>query len=375
MDPEERAAAGVFLAMQYPVEIPGVANMYFLRQAMNAQRRARGEAEIGAGEFMKRLRAKAKVVGVSEELLKRDLNFGFSGGEKKRNEILQMAMLEPRLGILDETDSGLDIDALRTVADGVNALRDPSRAHHRHHPLSAAARLHRARPGARAGAGPDPAQRRQGARARARGRRLCGLARRRSSPRTASGPEAMATARRAIEPVPALRRVFANVHRASCPLHDLLRLAPAHPLPASVSWASRPRGPRTGSTPTSARAANVPLAAAPRVDLGIDAIAPHLLGGPKARRLIFVNGHVVPELSHVQSLPVGVRAMSLGRGAAAGAERVADALAAARGRSGVHCAEQPPSPVPAPGSSSPTVPTPRSRCSSCSSPSASLRPS
>ena len=94
---------------------------------MNAQRRARGEAEIGAGEFMKRLRAKAKVVGVTEELLKRDLNFGFSGGEKKRNEILQMAMLEPRLCILDETDSGLDIDALRTVADGVNALRDPSR--------------------------------------------------------------------------------------------------------------------------------------------------------------------------------------------------------------------------------------------------------
>ena len=128
MDPEERAAAGVFLAMQYPVEIPGVANMYFMRQALNAQRRARGEPEVGAGEFMKRLRASAKVVGVGEELLKRDLNFGFSGGEKKRNEILQMAMLEPRLGILDETDSGLDIDALRTVADGVNALRDPSRA-------------------------------------------------------------------------------------------------------------------------------------------------------------------------------------------------------------------------------------------------------
>ncbi|MGD9507203.1 MAG: Fe-S cluster assembly ATPase SufC [Geminicoccaceae bacterium] len=127
MEPEERAAAGVFLAMQYPVEIPGVANMYFLRQAMNAQRKARGAAEIGAGEFMKRLRAKAKLVGVNEELLKRDLNFGFSGGEKKRNEILQMAMLEPRMCILDETDSGLDIDALRTVADGVNALRDPTR--------------------------------------------------------------------------------------------------------------------------------------------------------------------------------------------------------------------------------------------------------
>ncbi len=127
MEPEERAAAGVFLAMQYPVEVPGVANMYFLRQAMNALRRARDEAEIGAGEFMKQLRAKAKVVGVTDDLLKRDLNFGFSGGEKKRNEILQMAMLEPRLCILDETDSGLDIDALRTVADGVNGLRDPRR--------------------------------------------------------------------------------------------------------------------------------------------------------------------------------------------------------------------------------------------------------
>ena len=127
MEPEERAAAGVFLAMQYPVEIPGVANMYFLRQAMNAQRRARGEPEIGAAEFMRRLRNKAKQVGVGEDLLKRDLNAGFSGGEKKRNEILQMTMLEPRLCILDETDSGLDIDALRTVADGINGLRSPER--------------------------------------------------------------------------------------------------------------------------------------------------------------------------------------------------------------------------------------------------------
>lgn len=127
MEPEERAAAGVFLAMQYPVEIPGVANMYFLRQALNALRKARGQDEISAASFMKLLREKAKTVGVKDELLKRDLNFGFSGGEKKRNEILQMAVLEPRLCILDETDSGLDIDALRTVADGVNGLRDPSR--------------------------------------------------------------------------------------------------------------------------------------------------------------------------------------------------------------------------------------------------------
>ncbi|MFO1074166.1 MAG: Fe-S cluster assembly ATPase SufC [Geminicoccaceae bacterium] len=128
MEPEERAAAGVFLAMQYPVEVPGVANMYFLRQALNAVRKARGEPEVSAAAFMKTMREKAKVVGVKDELLKRDLNSGFSGGEKKRNEILQMAVLEPRLCILDETDSGLDIDALRTVADGVNALRSPERA-------------------------------------------------------------------------------------------------------------------------------------------------------------------------------------------------------------------------------------------------------
>ena len=126
--PEERAAAGLFLAFQYPVEIPGVSNMYFLRHAVNALRRARGQEEIAAGPFLKQVREKAAVVGVPEELLKRDVNRGFSGGEKKRNEILQMAMLEPRLAILDETDSGLDIDALKTVADGVNALRAKDRA-------------------------------------------------------------------------------------------------------------------------------------------------------------------------------------------------------------------------------------------------------
>jgi Fe-S cluster assembly ATP-binding protein len=128
MAPEERAAAGVFLAFQYPVEIPGVANMYFLRTALNSLRRARGQDEIDAASFMKLVRERAKLVGVKQELLKRSVNFGFSGGEKKRNEILQMAVLEPRLAILDETDSGLDIDALRTVADGVNTLRSPDRA-------------------------------------------------------------------------------------------------------------------------------------------------------------------------------------------------------------------------------------------------------
>ncbi len=128
MDPEERAAAGLFLAMQYPVEIPGVSNMYFLRQAMNAVRKARGEPEISAGAFMKMLREKAKLVGMREELIRRDVNAAFSGGEKKRNEILQLAMLEPKLAILDETDSGLDIDALKAVAEAVNSLRAPERS-------------------------------------------------------------------------------------------------------------------------------------------------------------------------------------------------------------------------------------------------------
>ncbi|HJT42633.1 MAG TPA: Fe-S cluster assembly ATPase SufC [Rhizomicrobium sp.] len=126
--PEQRAAKGVFLAMQYPVEIPGVTTMTFLKTALNSQRRARGESDIDAVGVLKLVRAKAKTLNVSEEMLKRALNVGFSGGEKKRLEILQMAIFEPKLAILDETDSGLDIDALRLVAEGVNALRDPSRA-------------------------------------------------------------------------------------------------------------------------------------------------------------------------------------------------------------------------------------------------------
>jgi Fe-S cluster assembly ATP-binding protein len=128
LPPEERAAKGVFLAMQYPVEIPGVTTMMFLKSALNAQRRTRGEKEMDAIGVLKAVRAKAATLNVTEEMLKRALNVGFSGGEKKRLEILQMALFEPRLAILDETDSGLDIDALRLVAEGVNALRDPSRA-------------------------------------------------------------------------------------------------------------------------------------------------------------------------------------------------------------------------------------------------------
>ncbi len=127
MDPEERAAAGLFLAFQYPVEIPGVGNMTFLRTAVNAQRKARGEEEMSAAEFLKLVRAKAKTLKIDADMLKRPVNVGFSGGEKKRNEILQMAMLEPKMCILDETDSGLDVDAMKLVAEGVNALRDDAR--------------------------------------------------------------------------------------------------------------------------------------------------------------------------------------------------------------------------------------------------------
>src|SRR5690606_3570076 len=128
MEPDERAAKGLFLAFQYPVEIPGVASMTFLRTALNAQRKARGEGELSTPEFLKKVRESAAKLEINPDMLKRAVNVGFSGGEKKRNEILQMAMLEPRLAVLDETDSGLDIDALKAVADGVNAMRSPDRS-------------------------------------------------------------------------------------------------------------------------------------------------------------------------------------------------------------------------------------------------------
>jgi Fe-S cluster assembly ATP-binding protein len=127
MDPEERAREGVFLAFQHPVEIPGVSNMYFLRAALNSVRKARGQEELEAAEFLAVVRQKLKVLHIKDDLLKRPVNEGFSGGEKKRNEIFQMAVLEPKMAILDETDSGLDIDALRIVSEGVNALRNKDR--------------------------------------------------------------------------------------------------------------------------------------------------------------------------------------------------------------------------------------------------------
>jgi Fe-S cluster assembly ATP-binding protein len=127
LEPDERAAKGLFLAFQYPLEIPGVATMTFLRTALNAQRKKRGESELMVPDFMRRVREAAKHLGIDQDMLKRGVNVGFSGGEKKRNEVLQMALLEPRLCVLDETDSGLDIDALKVVAEGVNRLRSPER--------------------------------------------------------------------------------------------------------------------------------------------------------------------------------------------------------------------------------------------------------
>ena len=128
LEPDQRAARGVFLAFQYPVEIPGVATMNFLRVALNAQRKARGEAELSTPEFMKKVREAAGNLGIAMDMLKRGVNVGFSGGEKKRNEVLQMAMIRPVLAVLDETDSGLDIDALKIVSAGINALRAPERS-------------------------------------------------------------------------------------------------------------------------------------------------------------------------------------------------------------------------------------------------------
>ena len=128
LDPEERAREGVFLAFQYPVEIPGVSNSYFLKAALNAIRKHRGESDVDAIEFMKLVKEKMKLLKMDQTFLSRSVNEGFSGGEKKRNEIFQMAVLEPRLALLDETDSGLDIDALKVVAEGVNALRSPERS-------------------------------------------------------------------------------------------------------------------------------------------------------------------------------------------------------------------------------------------------------
>ncbi len=175
MAADERAAAGLFLAFQYPLEIPGVATMTFLRTALNAQRKKRGEAELSTPDFLKTVRAAAKDLGIEQDMLRRGVNVGFSGGEKKRNEVLQMALLQPRLAVLDETDSGLDIDALEDRRRRRQPAAFAAALLRRHHALSAAVELHRARRGARDGEGPHRENRRQGAGARARSARLRGI--------------------------------------------------------------------------------------------------------------------------------------------------------------------------------------------------------
>ena len=164
LQPNERALKGLFLAFQYPTEIPGVAAMTFLKAALNAQRRSRGESDLTTPDFMRRVREAAQSLKIDQEMLRRPLNVGFSGGEKKRFEVLQMALLAPRVSVLDETDSGLDIDALRIVAEGVNALRDSKARFCRDHALSAAVGLHQAGRRACDGQGPDCRHRRPGTR-------------------------------------------------------------------------------------------------------------------------------------------------------------------------------------------------------------------
>ena len=172
MDPEVRAQKGVFLAFQYPIEIPGVTNAYFLRAAFNEMRKARGQEEVDPMDFLDLMSDRLKLVEMDEAMLQRSVNHGFSGGEKKRNEILQMAVLDPKLAILDETDSGLDIDALRIVAQGRELAAEAHQRHDRGDALPAAPEPHRARLRARAGRGSDREEWWQGTRARARGARL-----------------------------------------------------------------------------------------------------------------------------------------------------------------------------------------------------------
>ena len=156
MEPHERAAAGLFLGFQYPVEIPGISYLQFLRESLNSQRRARGEAELSGGEFIKLAREQAALLGMDAEMLKRPVNVGFSGGEKKRAEMVQMGIMSPKFAVLDETDSGLDIDALKAVGEGINRImRSARQGRASDHPLPAAARSCGARPRARAAGRPD----------------------------------------------------------------------------------------------------------------------------------------------------------------------------------------------------------------------------
>ena len=242
MDPDERAREGVFMAFQYPVEIAGVNNAYFLKAALNAKRKHHGQPELDAMEFMQLIKEKSKLLDIDQSMLSRAVNEGFSGGEKKRNEIFQMALLEPKLAILDETDSGLDIDALKLVANGVNAMRSPETRDHRRHALPAAARLHRARLRARPERRPHRQVRRQGAGAGAREEGL-----RLDRDRRAAGRSMSAMTQVAEKLQPWLAAIEQRPQGGPRWLQDLRDRARR----GSPRSASRPCATRSGASPTS----------------------------------------------------------------------------------------------------------------------------
>ena len=316
MEPDERAAKGVFLAFQYPVEIPGVASMTFLRTALNAQRKRRGETELTTPEFMKRVREQAGALSINMDMLRRGVNVGFSGGEKKRNEVLQMALLEPRLAVLDETDSGLDIDALKIVADGVNRLRSPERAfvvitHYQRllnyivpdivHVLSQ---------------GPHREDRRQGARARARSQRLRAVPGSAGRGRIKNKKMAELTLMKN-----AAEQQLADEWQAA-----KARLPGAAPLRAAAFERFAAKGlPHRRVEEwkyTDLRAlmrdakplASVPDAAAKARAKEMGA----LLADIDSRRIVFVDGAFVPELSDLASLDAGLTVRPMAQALAAG---------------------------------------------------------
>ena len=297
LEPHERAAKGVFLAFQYPVEIPGVATMTFLKAAVNAQRRSRGEEELQTPDFMKMVREAADQARHQQDMLKRALNVGFSGGEKKRMDILQMSLLQPKFGILDETDSGLDIDALRIVSEGVNALRSPEPQLPRHHPLSAPARLHQAGHRACDGAGQDSEDRRAGARARAREERLSRLCRRsgvRISEHDRAGDRQEKRSRDG-----ARRRLRGDEGQGRAPRCARPRGS------SSRAKACRRVASRRGTTPICARRCASSRRSARR------ARSPLPPATEGRVRLVVADGAFRPELSDVAALPAGVELASL----------------------------------------------------------------
>ncbi len=308
MDPETRARAGVFMAFQYPVEIPGVNNAYFLKAALNALRKHRGEEELDAMDFLALVRDRTRQLDIDESLMNRPVNEGFSGGEKKRNEVFQMAMLEPVLAILDETDSGLDIDALKVVARGVNAMRSPSRAFLTRDALPATARLRCARHGARAGRRSHREVRRQGTGARAGGQgvRLARAGPRRSGP---FGPDSRnMTKSYAIE-----FEAFQQARRSGEPawladrrLHAMQRFqSVGFPTTRDEDW-------RFTSLAAIAQEAFALGAASPLASGSIPLDVTSLrIPVPLSAELVFVNGHYTPALSFIGALPTGARIESL----------------------------------------------------------------